>query len=154
MEVLPLANIELHARDFNIVAKIGARSPRAAPAAVKTSVVVLDAPEFHQIVASSHLAASPEEQAGLGKLQSERCYQMPVADHVAGEEGLSWYGESPLLWGLVSSEICCDAVAFIATPAAVAYLQTKHPTPLTAHAHFRSEAKTDSQPFPSHWLRN
>lgn len=126
MEILPLANIELHGRNFNVTAKVGGKTPGAPPTGLKPSVVVLDAPEFEEEMGYEYFSATPTELAGLGKMASEHCYQMPVADYIAGTDKLSWYGESPLLWSLVSPEISCESVAFIATPSAVAYLEGKH----------------------------
>lgn len=126
MEILPLANIELHGRNFSVTAKIGGTTPDAPYRGLTPSVVVLEAPEFEEEMGCEYFSATPTELAGLGKMASEHCYQMPVADYVPGTDKLSWYGESTLLWSLVSPEISSESVAFIATPSAVAYLEGKH----------------------------
>ena len=126
MEILPLANIELHGRNFNVTAKVGGKTLGAPSTDLKPSVVVLEAPEFEDEMGCEYFSATPTELAGLGKMASEHCYQMPVADYIPGTDKLSWYGESTILWSLVSPEISCESVAFIATPSAVAYLGGKH----------------------------
>lgn len=126
MEILPLVNIELHGKNFNVIARVGDKTPGAPATNLKPSVVVLETPEFEEEMGCQYFSATPTELAGLEKMASEHSYQMPVADFVAGTDKLSWYGESTLLWSLVSPEISCESVAFIATQSAVAYLGGKH----------------------------
>lgn len=126
MEILPLENILLHGANFNVTAIVCGNTSSAAPTCLKPSVVVLEAPEFEAEIACEDFFPKPQELAGLRKIVREHRYQMPVADFVPGTDKLSWYGEAPLLWSLVSPEISCESVAFIATPSAVEYLGRKH----------------------------
>lgn len=126
MEILPLENIELHGKDFDVTAKVGGKNPSLAPPAVRALVVVLDALEFEDATGYGYSTNSQAERETAGKIANDHCYLMPVADHIVGSDRLSWYGESPVLWALINPEISCKSVAFIATPTAVAYLRNKH----------------------------
>lgn len=126
MEIFPLANIQLHCKDFDIVAEVGAINPKFAAPGVEASVVVLGVPEFKTEVNFVTDADAAVELVTLGKISKDHRYQMPVADFVESDSALSWYGESPLLWTLCGQDLACSSIAFIATPAAVAYLRTRH----------------------------
>jgi hypothetical protein len=126
MEVLPLGNLKLRGKSFDVIAKVAGKNPRSEPPESAPAVVVLSPAEFEREMGLGYAADSQEGLSCIRKLTLDHHYEMPVADQIAGTDHLSWYGESPLLWALLNQEISCESVAFLATPSAIAYLQTRH----------------------------
>lgn len=70
MEILPLENIDLHGKNYEVTAKVVGQNLDSASTEVRASVVVLDAPEFQQDMGDGYSPGSPSERAGLEKIES------------------------------------------------------------------------------------